>query len=250
MKKLLSIAIILLSSPALASDVNLTADTQVEWHQKENKMVAIGNAVVTRGGMNIRANKITAHYDGARGQSHITSVFAEGNVIMKSDKMTAFGNTLDYNLEEDRAILKGSPAKIKTDRETITATRTITYYPSKQQAIAVGEVIIDNGENRVYSNKLISYFKSDDQGGSFEIDRIEIFENVRIVSRNANVTALRGEYFPQTGMVKLFDNVIIEQSGNTLRGSRAESNLNTGVSRLLSSPQGQVSGVFREKTND
>ena len=250
MKRLILIALTLLSYPALAKDINLTADTQVEWHQKENKMVAIGNALVTKDNMSINANKITAHYESKKGKSAITSMFAEGKVIMKSVKATAYGSTLDYNLKKDHAILSGKPAKIKTDKETITATKSITYYPQKQIAIAEGEVVLDNGENKVYSDKLISYFKSGSKKDAFEVDKIEIFDNIKIVSRNTSVTASRGEYHPQTGIVKLFDNVTIEQDGNILKGDKAESDLNTGISRLLSSPDGRVSGVFKEKPKE
>lgn len=35
-------------SPVRAEDMELTADNRVEWHQQEQKIVAVGNAVATR----------------------------------------------------------------------------------------------------------------------------------------------------------------------------------------------------------
>ena len=45
---------LLIAAPAAAEEVHLTADERVEWHQNEQKMVAVGNAVATKQGMNIR----------------------------------------------------------------------------------------------------------------------------------------------------------------------------------------------------
>ena len=44
------------------------------------------------------------------------------------------------------------------------------------------------------------------------------------------------------------DSIVIEQNGNILKGDLAETDLNTGISKLLSSAkQRRVKGVFKEK---
>ena len=53
----------LIAAPAAAEEVHLTADERVEWHQNEQKMVAVGNAVATKQDMNIRADRMTAFYE-------------------------------------------------------------------------------------------------------------------------------------------------------------------------------------------
>ena len=66
------------------------------------------------------------------------------------------------------------------------------------------------------------------------------------------MTALRGTYLAQAGKINLFDDVVINQNGNILKGSRAETDLNTGISKILSgsSSKGRVSGVFKEKKKE
>lgn len=49
-------------SPALAQQISLTADEQVELHQNEQKLVAIGNAEAQKGDTKINAEKMTANY--------------------------------------------------------------------------------------------------------------------------------------------------------------------------------------------
>ena len=46
--------------PARAEKINLVADDRVEWHQNEQKMVAVGNAVASKQDMSVRADTITA----------------------------------------------------------------------------------------------------------------------------------------------------------------------------------------------
>ena len=240
------------ASVATAGDINVTADQKVEWHQKEQKIVAVGNAVATRGTDSIKADNLIAHYLGASAdaKSKINRIEANGNVKMHSAKADAFGNTLDYDLTKDKAVLVGTPAQIKTENETISARDNITYYPSEQKAVATGNVEgTDKSGNKMYADDMIAYFtKESGKSSSLTLDKVNFSGNVKIVTKDATLTADRGTYFPQSGIVKLFDNVTINQSGNILHGDKAETNLNTGISKLLAgSKKGRVKGVFKEK---
>lgn len=257
MKKTLLITALslLYSLQVQATDVNITADERVEWHQNEQKIIALGNAVATKEDMNIKADKMTAYYEGraqtTKGQSKIKKVEARGNVKMHSNRADAFGNSMDYDLVKDEILLIGQPAKIVTDKETITAEENITYYPNQQRAIALGNVMATDKDNKIYSDKMIAYFQKVGNTSNLEIQKIEIFGNVKIVSPSANVTADRGVYLPKNSLVKLYDNVIIDQDGNIIKGDKAESNLATGISKMLSgSKNGKVRGVFKEKSDD
>lgn len=239
----------LLSFSANCEDIHITADTQVEWHQNEQKMVAIGNAIAQKKDMSIKAEKLSAKYSkNSLGKNEISEIHAEQNVVMTSKDTQAFGNTLDYLISQDAAILKGMPAKIKTPTEEISANNSITYYPKQQKAIALGDVMaIDKDGNKLYSDIMTAYFEKD-TNGQLQMNRVEIDGNVKIITKDAKVTALKGLYLPNIAKVKLFDNVTIYQGENILKGDEAETNLNTGISRLLSQKKnGRVSGVFKEK---
>lgn len=233
---------------AWAEDIRLTADKQVEWHQNEQKMVAIGNAVASKKDLNIRADNMTAFYaKDKNGKTTITNVHAEGKVKMHSPKADALGNTLDYDINADKMILRGMPAQVKTATQNISAVDNITYYPSLQKAVATGDVLATDKENKIYSDKMISFFaKTPD--GNLDMEKVEIYGSVKIINPQATVTADKGLYLPKQGLVKLFDNVIIIQDGNQLHGDYAETNLNTGISRLISNKSKRVSGVFKEKS--
>lgn len=243
---------------ARAEEINLTADERVEWHQNEQKMIAIGNAVATKKDMNIRADKMTAFYENSqkgnkKTGSNIRDVHAVGGVVMTSPSAKAYGDTMDYDLISDVMILKGQPvSKIVTnDNKTITATDNITYYPSQNKAIALGDVIAKDSENTIYSDKMISFFSKNAQGQS-ELNKVEIYSDskqVKIVNQQATVTGEWGIYLPKINKVRLYKNVVINQEGNILKGDYAETDLKTGISRVLSDKKSgkRVSGVFIEK---
>ena len=260
MNKLFVSALFLISyiCPAQAEKINLVADDRVEWHQTEQKMVAVGNAIASKKDMSIRADTITAFYENNKEgttqakKSQIKTVHAKGNVILKSDRADGFGNTMDYDVAADSMVLKGTPAKIKTAEEEITATGSITYYPSKQQAVALENVIaIDAQKNKVYADRMISFFEKNAQG-NLEMQRVEIYDNVKIVTKDAEVTADRGVYLPKDNLVNLYDHVVIKQDGNFIRGDVAVTDLNTGISRLQTKKGSgkRVSGVFKEKDKE
>jgi len=248
----LTLLITLYAATSLAADVNLTADEKVEWHQKAQKIVAVGNAVATKEDMNIRADRLTGYYAGRentpKGKSQITKVEARGNVVMHSAKADATGQAMDYDLKKDIVVLTGTPAKIITDKETISAEDKITYFPSEQKAVATGNVTAtDKKNNKLYSDIMTAYFING-KTSKMELKEVQIAGNVKIVTDDAEVTAERGTYYPQQGKIKLFDNIVINQQGNILKGDQAETDLNSGISKLISTTKGsRVKGVFKEK---
>ena len=226
---------LLFSAPAFGTDINIYADKQVEVHQNEQKLVAIGNAVASKDDNTIHADELSAFYEkNKQGKTVFKTLHAKGNVKAVSPTTTAYGNTMDYDLNAEEIILIGTPAKIVSQKgETITAEERIIYYPDQQIAIATGNVVAKDAENTVYADKMISYFKKN-TAGDLEMDEVKIYDNVKIVTPEAVATSDRGTYYPNQGKVHLFDNVIINQDGNIITGDHAETDLNTGVSRMLS----------------
>ncbi len=84
--------------------------------------------------------------------------------------------------------------------------------------------------------------------GSQRMQRIEGFGNVHVSTATDIVRADRGVYNADTSVAMMSGNVRITRGQNQLNGDFAEVNLNTGVSRLLTSsePSGdkRVRGLF------
>ena len=246
--KLLTFILCLLTAlPVLAGDIILDADEQVEYHQKEQKLVAKGNAKASKDNLSINANTLIGYYN-PKNKNKISRIEAHKDVKMTTPDATAYGDKMIYDVKEDTATLTGTPAKIKNTDFTITSKGPSTYYQSQQKAIAQDNVeAIDNKNNHVSADLMTAWFTKD-KNGNLILDKIDIEQNVKIISKDATVTALKGTYHALTGKIYLYDNIVINQNGNILKGSKAETDLNTSISKILSGEKsGRVQGVFKEK---
>ena len=236
---------LILTGHVKAEDIKLNADQRVEYHQKEQKLVAIGNAVASKGSMSIKADKLVGFYS-PKQKNKISRVEANGKVTMKSNQFQAFGSALVYDIKDDKATLNGTPARIKTPDAEISSAGPIIFWISSQKAVAQNNVIaVDKQGNTVRADNMTAYFiKGSDN--KLILDKIDISDNVKINAKDAEITSVSGTYFANEGKIKLFDDVIITQNGNILKGNSAETDLNTGISRILSGSTGRVSGVFKE----
>lgn len=236
---------IMLIGPAWAEDIKLNADERIEYHQDEQSLIAVGNAIASKGDMSIKADNLIGFYD-KKNKNKISRVEAHKNVIMTSAQTKAWGNDLVYDVKADSAVLTGTPARIKTPDAEIISTGPMTYWQSQQKAIAKQNVIItDKQGNQVFADEMTAYFTTDDSK-KMVIDKVDIVDNIKIITKDAEITAKSGTYFAIDKIIKLFDDVTINQKGNILKGALAETDLNTGISKMLSTPKGRVSGVFKE----
>lgn len=228
-----------------AEDIKLDADERVEYHQQENKLVAVGNAIASKGNMSIKANRLVGFYD-AKNKNKISRVEAYQKVAMTSDQTKAFGNELIYDVKTDSATLKGNPARIKTPDAEIESEGPIVFWQSEQKAVAENKVrVTDKKGNKVRADKMTAYFTKDEKG-KLIVDRIDIADNVVINSQDAEIVADSGTYYASEDKIKLFDNITINQKGNVLKGDSAETDLKNGISKMLSNGKGRVSGIFKE----
>lgn len=234
-------------SSVFAGDIILNAENNVEYHQKEQKIVANGNAVATKDNMSIKADTLIGFY-APKNKKKISRMEAHGNIHMTSPETEAFGDDLIYDNDTNIATLSGNPAKIKKPDTSIIAYGDINYYRNEQKAIASGDVTaIDSHGNKVSSDVMSAYF-SKDKTGKIILNKIDLSQNVKITTPDAIINADKGTYYAIDKRIELFDNVTINQKGNILKGSKAETNLNTGVSKMLSDgKKGRVSGIFKEK---
>ena len=79
--------------------------------------------------------------------------------------------------------------------------------------------------------------------------KVEALQNVVVKTPKGTASGNKGIYNPRTKLVELLGDVRIEQDGNFVVGQRAETDLNTSVSRLKGGEKtgGRISGIFYNK---
>jgi len=227
-----------------SAPIEITADEGIEWQQKAQAYIARGNAKVVQGDSQVFADTLTAYYQGGgEGQrTHIVRIDAVGAVRLVSPTGTATGTQAIYDVDKGVLVLTGTP-RLVTATDRISARDSLEYWRDRAIVVARGAAMAVREDKRLSADILVGYLKRDAQGGE-KIDRIDAFDNVAIITPTDIVRGNQGVYNVETGIATLTGSVKITRGDNQLNGDRAEVDLNSGQSRLLSGPGGPVRGVF------
>jgi len=252
-------ALIVLAAPAMAmaqslgfggsgeGPIQIEADDGIEWQRVNQLYLARGNARASQGGVRVEADELIAHYrPNTAGENEIYRLDANGNVRIVSENETATSDNAVYDIDQGVLVMTGQAIRLDTPEDTITARDSMEYYEQRGLAVARGDALAIRGDRRVRADTLTAYFT---QGAAkSEMDRIEAVGNVLVSTPSDIVRAERGDYSPKRGIAMVTGDVRITRGDTQLNGERAEVNLNTGESRILSLRSGErVRGLFLPK---
>ncbi len=162
--------------------------------------------------------------------------------VITSDKMRAFIKQVK-NLEFEKTEAWGN-VKLNAENNTMYADKAVVFFKNGavSKAEAYNKVKIIEDDNTMYADKVFVFFKD---GGAQNIEKIEAFNNVKVVTPDGVAKGDYGLYQPHKNEVELRHNVAIMQNGSVIYGDRAVTDLKTSVSRVLSDTQNKrVSGVI------
>ncbi|MDH5488822.1 MAG: hypothetical protein OEX17_02720 [Rhodospirillaceae bacterium] len=243
-----------------SSPIEVNADQGIEWQQDASVFIARGNATATRGTTVVRADELRAYYRNSQNKtdvnassgmsnSEIWRLDAIGSVTITGEGWQASGGHSIYDVSAGVMILKdGSPITLVSGDDVITATKQMEFWNGKKMAIARGNATATKGERKISADVLSAHLKSG-AGGKDSVDRIEAFDNVKIITPDSTASAKRAAYSPPTGLARLDGAVTIQKGENKLVGCSADFDLNTAISRLKSCPggdgkAGRVKGIL------
>ena len=239
------------SGGADGGPVEILADDGIEWQQDESIFIARGNALATRGEVNVRADLLRAYYYDNAGSTEIWRMDAEGSVVIRSPTESAFGDMGVYDVLKGVLVLTGKNVKFVAGADIITAKQQLEYWEKKQMAVARGDAVAVQGDKTLKADVLAAHFIRDGSGETV-VQRIDAYDNVLIITTTDNITADRGVYDVPNGVANLTGNVRLKRGQNVLTGCRAKVNLNTNVSKLFSCEDGsgtRVQGVLQPENN-
>ncbi|MDE1152852.1 MAG: LptA/OstA family protein [Micavibrio sp.] len=86
----------------------LTAQKSIEFFGRDNRLNAVGGAVATRGTDTLAAENLSAFFaQGPDGKTALNHMTADGNVSIKTQKDTVFGDHGTYDVAGQKAVLTG-----------------------------------------------------------------------------------------------------------------------------------------------
>jgi lipopolysaccharide export system protein LptA len=220
--------------------IHIEANDGIEWQRTKQVYVARGDARASQGGVTVEADVLVAHYRSTEsGSDEIYRIDADGNVRILSATEEATSDKAVYDVVKGILILTGKQVRLVTAQDTIIARDSLEYYEDKQLAVARGDALAIREGRRVRADTLMAHFinKKGKQRSS-KMDRIEAIGNVHLSTATEIVTGNRGDYQLNAGLATVTGDVKITRGETQLNGNRAEVNLNTGQSRLLTEAAG------------
>lgn len=229
--------------------IQIEADEGIEWQRAKQLYLARGNAKAVQGGVAVEGDELIAHYrPNAAGENEIYRIDANGNVRITSESEIAQSDNAVYDIDGGVLFLTGDTVRLDTAQDTIIARDSLEYYEQRQIAVARGDALAIREDRRLRADTLTAHFGAG--GRSADMERIEADGNVLVSTPTDIVRSEKGDYDPERGLATLTGNVKITRGDTQLNGDRAEVNLKTGESRLLSSRSGErVRGLFLPKSS-
>ncbi|MDH3738506.1 MAG: hypothetical protein OER92_04875, partial [Alphaproteobacteria bacterium] len=222
--------------------IQIEASEGIEWQRNEQVYIARGDARASQGGVTVEADELVAHYRSTdAGSDEIYQIDAIGNVRILSDTEEATSDKAVYDVIKGILVMTGEEVRLVTAQDTITARDSLEYYEDRQLAVARGNALAVREDRQVRADVLMAHF--DDKEGlnrSSQMERIEAVGNVHLSTATEIVTAQRGDYQLSTGVATVTGDVRITRGETQLNGDRAEVDLNSGQSRLLTDPNNRV----------
>ncbi len=204
--------------PSGDNSISLDAADSVEWDQRKRTFVAAGKAVVSRGDLILKANKISANYrDGKDKKIEIYQIIAEGNIEIKNKEDRATSNFAKIDTDNGSIILSGKNTAYWNENIKLIANKEIEYHTNDQRAFARGGIEISTA-NEVIKAEEVVY--------DLEKQFAEVLGNIRIT---------RGDNVLLGGMAS-FD---FKSGISRISGSNTKNPSSSGRVRGVISPQGK-----------
>ncbi|MFD2261784.1 LptA/OstA family protein [Lacibacterium aquatile] len=245
-------ALVLACQPVVAQQrlgngpLAIEAASGIEWRRDERVYIASGKAKATQGNVSVAADKLIARYrdgSGGNGGPDIYRVEAEGNVQITSGTETAVATKAVYDIDRGLMALTGSGLRLTTPTQTVTARDSLEYWQDRKVAVARGQAVATEGQQRVQADTLTAHIVEGTGGQESKIAKVEGFGNVRVSTPDASATGAKGVYNLETSIATLVGGVKVTQGRNQLNGEYAEVNMKSGISRILSGGAGAQAGA-------
>lgn len=268
---------------AKRGDITLFADLMVAHYREAKtegteiyRLEATGNVQIASPSQNAWADRGT--YDVDKGVLLLTGEVRLGS---PDDNSYAYGDKGEYDTKQGVLVLTGRNLRFASPNVDIAAKQSLEYWETKRVAVARGGAVATQKDRKISADILQAHMtegataggkspaagaagtnkpaaapattakspskppaaggKPSGTGG--DINRIQAWGGVEIVTPREVARAERGDYDVAAGVAHLEKNVRITQGQNTLNGESAEVNLNTSIHRIASGNAGDTPRV-------
>ena len=234
-------------SPSFADETStnsleITANENLEWDQKQNRIIAQGNAQVKTNNFIINAEVITGSYIGKIDKGNIKNLVAVKNAEFSSQETNIKANKIVYDFVNEIIDVKGKNIEMAFEKGSILSEKSLIFYNLDKKALVEGNVFIKiNNKGNIKAEKVSVLI---DQKG--EVSYIKAINNVEIFldELEQNLFSDEAIFDNNASRIDLIGNIVLYYGESFLKGDRAYIDLKKGISKISSDNKGNVSGSF------
>ena len=225
--------------------VEIEAVDALEWLREQQLYIARGDARLRQGDVEILADILTARYreDDETGDVFIYEAVAEGSVVIESPDGRAEADLVVYDRDQELITMTGEALRLENGEDVVTATESMEYFVTERLGVATGDAEMTRGTDNVRADVLRVEFVEDEEG-ELTVSRATAVGDVVITTPEDVAASDEAVYDLVANMATLIGNVRLTRGDNHLNGSRAEVDLETGISRLLAAGEGPVRALL------
>ncbi len=234
-----------------APPLEITADYSLEWDRNNKVFTANKNAVAKQGELMISSETLKAYYRKENGKSMtLYKLVATGNVKINSKGSVAYGDNVEYNIDEKRAVMTGNALKMVSDDQVLTAKDNFEYWVEEGRLVANGAVKIirpkinKSGKDILEASSVTAIMKENKQGKRI-LDRLIAQNSVKITTPTETLTGKKGVYKAARNIAEITGDVKIIHGKNILQGEKATVDLNTNISRMFGGASAGGTGTIK-----
>jgi LPS export ABC transporter protein LptC len=196
--------------PSDNGNINIVADTG--FVNQNTKILRLEQNVVVKDEQNNVLHTQQAIYDFTKEYGYGNSdVFAQGDW----GKLSSQGFTYDKNSE---VLTLSGATLIETKNGTLESQTQTEYYQNENKIVSLGNAVVKKDDKTLKADKIVNYLTS---GSKKELEKTEAFDNVNIITPKGTVKGNRAEYDMNSGAAKVFGNVVIISEKGTAKGDHA-----------------------------
>ena len=239
----------------IKSELTVEADESLEWFEKEKYYLAKGNVILKKDGVTLKANIIKADYVFENGENILKKLIAKDKVVLTKDNTKATGQHITYNLNEKIAEISGPFQTFSSPSGYVESKKNMSFDDMNNKAEAEGDVkIILSNKTIIYADNVKADFESSKKSLKQAIAKGNVI--IENKSKERKSKADLGVYNSNDETIRLTGNVVIINQKSKLSGSMGVANLKTGVSNIIGDPknkkrvQGTFSPIKKQKKGD
>ena len=222
--------------------LSVKAEKALEWHQLENKIIAIGNAKIQTKEVTLKAEKIIILYNGKIEDGKLKNLNATGDAFIKNGTNQIFANSITYNLISQVINVSGNNIRMTTKNGNIKSSDKLKFLIKKSLVNIEGKGEIELKNNgTIFANKIDIYLTPE---GS--VLKLIAQDKVKIAFANQTqiISADKANLDNEKSIINLEGNVILTQGSNKLMGDAATVDIAKGISRMISKNSNSIKGIL------